>query len=731
MAIRKKKTPPKEEKEEEVVEKNNPSPSTWDERLMGRLSPFSLEIFGGVLFLLAILLLLGLPSWGNTGVMAWAVSPLRTLFGWGAYPVLATIAFGGIHIMFRRVKRPFSISASQVIGFELVLLSLLPISHVLSGATLADAYLGKGGGLVGWALSEPLIAFLGGFLAGLFYLILLIWGMSMLLSYTWADMLQELNATSLRLRLWAQRIAPREMEDAPFAIAPLAAPDFDEEIPALVPITPARRPQLPPIDLLEKGHETVMDEAEIDRKTKLIEQTLADFGLPAEVTEVRQGPAVTQFGLLPGYIEKTNPDGSIQLKKVRINQISALQRDLALSLAVTRLRVQAPVPGRGVVGIEVPNDETDVVRLRTLIESDAFQKLDSPMGVGLGRDISGETAVIDLSKMPHLLMAGTTGSGKSVCVNGMISSLIFNNTPDELRLVMIDPKKVELIRFNGVPHLIGHVEVEADRATGVLRWLTAEMDRRYELFTRHSAKNLKDFNIKVSQVEDAKPLPYIAVFIDELADLMYTYPGDIERTLIRLAQMARATGIHLVVATQRPSTDVITGLIKANFPARLSFAVASSIDSRVILDATGAEQLMGKGDMLFLSPEAPAPVRIQGVFVNDLEIERIVEHWQQTMPITDPEPAPWEDLIARHAVLDETDSMLEQAIAIAQKQDELSTSYLQRRMRIGYPRAARLMEHLYEMGLVADPKQGGKTRKTFVGEEDEDPLGKYIDGKDG
>ena len=720
MAAKKKDPPPKEE-----VEDAQPS-STWDERLMKSLSPYSIEIFGGVIFLLAMLLLLGLPSWGNTGVMAWFVSPFRTLFGWGAYPVLLTIAFGGVHIVLRRIKRPYSISAAQLIGFELILLSLLPISHALSGATLADAYLGKGGGLVGWALSEPLIAFLGSFLAGFFYLVLLIWGMSMLLSYTWADMLQGLNSLSLRLRLWAQRIAPREVEEAPFVIAPLAAPDFDEN----VPVSAARRPQLPPIELLEKGVETVMDKAEIERKTAVIEQTLADFGLPAQVTDVRQGPTVTQFGLLPGYIEKPGPDGSIKLHKVRISQISSLQRDLALALAVTRLRVQAPVPGRGVVGIEVPNDETDVVRLRTLIESHAFQKLDAPLAVGLGRGISGETAVIDLSKMPHLLMAGTTGSGKSVCVNGMISSLLFNNTPDELRLVMIDPKKVELIRFNGVPHLIGHVEVEADRATGVLRWLTAEMDRRYELFTRHRAKSLTDFNEKAAQKEDVKPLPYIAVFIDELADLMYTYPGDIERTLIRLAQMARATGIHLVVATQRPSTDVITGLIKANFPARLSFSVASSIDSRVILDTTGAEQLLGKGDMLFLSPEAAAPVRIQGVFVNDLEIERIVEYWQQITPVTDPVPAPWEDLIARHAVLDETDSMLEQAIAIAQKRDELSTSYLQRRMRIGYPRAARLMEHLYEMGLVADPKQGGKTRKTYVGEEDEDPLGKYIEGRE-
>jgi S-DNA-T family DNA segregation ATPase FtsK/SpoIIIE len=295
---------------------------------------------------------------------------------------------------------------------------------------------------------------------------------------------------------------------------------------------------------------------------------------------------------------------------------------------------------------------------------------------------------------------------------------------------MIDPKKVELIRFNGLPHLIGKVEVDADRAVGVLRWLTAEMDRRYEMFARAGARNLNGYNRRIRQQDgEAGPLPHIAVFIDELADLMYMYPGDVERTLCRLAQMARATGIHLVVATQRPSTDVITGLIKANFPARLSFSVASGTDSRVILDSIGAEQLLGRGDMLFLAPDASGPVRIQGVFVTDTEVEQLVIFWQKMRPDHTPSDPPWETLIAKHALLDETDTLLEEAIELAKKNDHLSASYLQRRLRLGYPRAARLMEHLHEMGLVDDPTSGGKTRKTYT-DEDDDPLDRILTERD-
>jgi S-DNA-T family DNA segregation ATPase FtsK/SpoIIIE len=379
-----------------------------------------------------------------------------------------------------------------------------------------------------------------------------------------------------------------------------------------------------------------------------------------------------------------------------------------------------------VVGVEVPNEEVYLVRLRDIVSSETFIHLKTPLALALGRDVSGAPVAVDLGKLPHLLIAGTTGSGKSVCINAFLSCLVFNNPPERLRLIMIDPKKVELVRFDGIPHLIGKVEVEADRAVGVLRWLTAEMDRRYELFAKAGARNLNGYNRRVGQQDgEEEPLPYIAVFIDELADLMHTYPGDVERTLCRLAQMARATGIHLVVATQRPSTDVITGLIKANFPARLSFAVASGTDSRVILDAVGAEHLLGKGDMLYLSPEASGPARIQGVFVSDREVEQLVSYWQTMRPDFEPGAPPWETLIAKYALLDETDTLLEAAIELAQKNDSISTSYLQRRLRLGYPRAARLMEHLFEMGLVEDPKTGGKTRKTLT-DEDDDPLNRML-----
>ena len=373
----------------------------------------------------------------------------------------------------------------------------------------------------------------------------------------------------------------------------------------------------------------------------------------------------------------------------------------------------------------MPNAETSIVRLRSLIESETFHRIRSPLAVVLGKDVAGAPVATDLARLPHLLIAGTTGAGKSVCLNGLLTCLVFNNTPEQLRLVMIDPKKVELIRFNGLPHLMGKVEVEMDRVIGVLQWLTAEMDNRYELFQRVGARHLDDYNRKIASQEGGKKLPYIGVFIDELADLMANYPADVERTLCRLAQMARATGIHLVVATQRPSTDVITGLIKANFPARASFAVASGTDSRVILDGVGAEQLLGKGDMLFLPPDASAPVRIQGVFVSDREIEGVVSHWREVAPEAIDQEAPWENLLARMNFIDQKDDMLEEAIALAQRYDNLSTSLIQRRLRVGYPRAARLMEALYEMGLVEDPKEGGRTRRTYVGEDD-DPLGDFL-----
>ncbi len=721
-------------------------PPTWDERLIRQLLPWQKEIAGLLLFVAAVITLLGLLDLTKSGLLAPWTRLLRQFAGWGAYPLTLIVAAAGILIVLRRVEKPFTISTGQVIGLELILLAALSFTHLLFGQQLVGALSGKGGGLLGWALSDPLVDFVGPVLTALLHLSQFAWGVALILRITWADVIRWLNRISAELHLWSselevdvaqRRVAmdQRRTQEMPGRRqTPVPPPQIresedeliiiDDSATAVAAAAERRDRSLPPLRLLEEGMTLALTPEEVDLKKTIIEQTLLDFGLPAVVTEIRRGPAVTQFGVQPGYVERPGPDGQPKQYKVRVGQIAALQKDLALALAVTRLRVEAPVPGRGIVGVEVPNAETSIVRLRPIVESEAFYRVKSPMAVALGRDMTGGPVITDLASLPHLLIAGTTGSGKSVCLNALITCLVLNNRPEQLRIVMIDPKKVELIRFNGLPHLLGKVEVEGDRVIGVLRWLTAEMDRRYEVFAQLGAKHVKDYNRKASRNKNMKPLPFIAVFVDELADLMATYPGDVERTLCRLAQMARATGIHLVVATQRPSTDVITGLIKANFPARASFAVASGTDSRVILDTVGAEQLLGRGDMLFLPPDASAPLRVQGCFVSDHEVEGLVEFWQQASEVTD-EPAPWEDLISRAAFISERDEMLEEAIALAQKNHSLSTSYIQRRLRVGYPRAARLMEALYEMGLVEDPKEGGRTRRTLVDEED-DPLDDYL-----
>ena len=690
---------------------------------------------GLVLLILSGVTLLSFLGLTGSGWLDWWTSLWREFVGWGAYPLFLSLAAAGIHIALRRVPLPYRVRPMQILGLELLILSALPLSYQFGGVTLPEAYEGRGGGLVGWALATPLLDFLGPFLTALFYLTLFGLGLTFVVGLSWDSVRQALVQSSERLQQWAQ-----EMEPPP---RPVSAPPAPRRQPARVarpaPVEPAmtRRealppgatdPRLPVLDLLEEGKVINMTDAEIQRKKVVIEQTLIDFGLRGDVTEIQRGPSVTQFGVTPGYLEGTGPDGEPMMKKVRVSQIAALQKDFALALEVPRLRIEAPVPGRGTVGIEVPNATANTVRLRTILESPAFTRLKSPLTVALGQGVSGAPLAIDIARMPHLLIAGATGTGKSVCLNAFISCLVFNNTPEQLKIVMIDPKKVELIRFNGLPHLLGNVEVEHERITGVLRWLIVEMDRRYEAFAQIGAKNLQVYNEKIARRGDARPLPHIAVFIDELADLMALYGEEVERALCRLAQMARATGIHLVVATQRPSTDVITGLIKANFPARISFAVTSNTDSRVILDTAGAEQLLGSGDMLFLSPEAGEPVRVQGCFVSDNEIDRLVAHWERVMPDDaedEPEEAPWEHMLARHNYIEARDDMLEEAIALAQKVDTISTSLIQRRLRVGYPRAARLMEALYEMGLVEDPKEGGRTRRTFV-DGDDDPLDEFL-----
>lgn len=474
---------------------------------------------------------------------------------------------------------------------------------------------------------------------------------------------------------------------------------------------------LPPLELLDETDFERPHADEINENAEIIEDTLADFDLTVQVVGVQAGPTVTQYAVQP--FTEVEIDGETMVERVRVTRIASLDQDLALALSTARVRIEAPVPGHSYVGVEVPNDRPGIVSLRPVVESEQFYDIysKSPLALALGRDVAGTPVATDLAQMPHLLIAGTTGSGKSVAISSMTTCLVANNSPYSLRLIMIDPKMVELVRFNGLPHLLGRVEVEMERIIGVLRWCTREMDRRYKVLEQAQARNIQIYNKRLGARKRKQHLPNIVVFIDELADLMSFIPDETERVLVRLAQMARAVGIHLVVATQRPSTDVVTGLIKANFPARLSFAVASSTDSRVILDATGAQQLIGRGDMLFMPPEAAGPQRIQGCFVSDGEMERIVDYWvkrQEAGRLPDEDEAPWERSLTKASIIGETDDMLEEAIELVQQEGEASASLLQRKLNVGFPRAARLMDALHELGIIGEEQAGGRTREVLI-----------------
>ncbi|MBK9926265.1 MAG: DNA translocase FtsK [Anaerolineales bacterium] len=480
-----------------------------------------------------------------------------------------------------------------------------------------------------------------------------------------------------------------------------------------------RDERLPSLNILLADQASRPDERTINQTAGMVEKTLAEFGIPATVIGFRVGPTVTQFAVQPGFMKKAGASEEDERQmKVRVAQIASLQKDLALALSAERLRIEAPVPGKPYVGIEVPNSYQSNVRLRPLLETEVFHKIGAPLALALGRDVSGQPLVADLSRMPHLLIAGATGSGKSICITSLAVCLAMNNAPEDLRMVMIDSKMVELLRFNGLPHLYGKVETNVDRILGVLRWVVVEMEHRYRLLESAHARDLETYNRKLARKKDSMPLPRIVVLIDELADLMMSAPDQTEHNLVRLAQMARATGIHLIVATQRPSTDVVTGLIKANFPARLAFSVASGVDSRVILDTTGAESLLGRGDMLFLNPEVGSPVRAQGIYVTDMEIERVIAHWQKNAEANDP-TAPWEKLLTEPED-NEDEGLIEQAVSIVRSSQRASASLIQRRLRIGYPRAARLLDQLEEMGVVGPSLGGGKERDVLLGPLDEE-----------
>ncbi|MFN8483385.1 MAG: DNA translocase FtsK [Anaerolineae bacterium] len=751
-----------------------PQDSGWD-----RLGEPTL-ILGAALVVVGLITLVSLLAISHGSVTdAWAQA-VRLGVGWAALPLATFVIAAGGWLLARRWHGQF-IAWDRVLWGELIIFGLLALLGTIGFSDPLDrALAGQGGGMVGYALVATPAEFIGRWPSILLWLLIIVVAAFAITRQTprsvWraasngldrlrppareADEDDEddeaLEMPPLRPQAPAQataavRAAPPAASPAaddslavpPFMVvaraaaakaqkeaqtpAPPAAPGEPEkrprkakkaDAPAAPEATPAQIPMLPSIEMLEKGSKVRYREDEVRERSRIIEETLEEFGVPAKVVTVNQGPTVTQYGVEPGYLQRKAPDGTMERRKVKVSRILALSNDLALALAAPAIRIEAPVPGKSVVGIEVPNANAARVALRNLMESPAYQGASSPLRLALGEDVRGAPVVADLQRMPHMLIAGATGSGKSVCLNTIIACLLFNNTPETLQLVLVDPKRVELVGFNGVPHLMGPVVVEMDEVIGALKWLTREMERRYQLFAALGVRNVGAYNDKV-RATVGSPLPYIVVIIDELADLMMVAPEDAERLICRLAQLARATGIHLILATQRPSTDVVTGLIKANFPARIAFAVSSQVDSRVILDTVGADKLLGRGDMLYLAPDAPGPQRLQGAYVTDRELEKLVKYWRKLNPHPNPDvqAAPWEGDIG-----DEEDSpdeqLIAEAIAVVRQSRTASASFLQRRLRIGYPRAARLMDELEERGVVG-PAEAGRSRKVLIGPEDE------------
>jgi len=712
-------------------------------RKKGRVS--RLKVLAFALLGLAALTGLSLLSFTRDPLAEGLIALLRRLFGWGVYFAPVAVGIVGFWLLLESMGTKAGLVWRRPMGAVLLLLASLPTLHLVSfpedGSQLAAQ--GGGGGYVGWLLSQALETTVGTVGAYITLGAALAAGLMLLsnISLSSIGALLKRACTAVRdlYRARSFRVTFRRPDTAPMrrlsnrrlstpfsrAVTPRADQSLEERVPLVTsPSSAGKEWHLPSLeDILEQSVERGISGTEIRRKIGTIEETLRSFGVPGRVVEVNQGPTVSQFGVEPGYVERKGRDGRPSRAKVKVSQIGSLAKDLSLALAAAPIRIEGPVPGRSMIGIEVPNDEAHVVPLRRVMESDEFTRMTSRLRIGLGQDVSGRSIVTDLGKMPHLLIAGATGSGKSVCINSIVTCLLLGNTPRELRLMMIDPKMVELVNFNGIPHLLSPVVVQVDQVVGTLRWLLREMDRRYKLFSAVQARNVDDYN--QSQAQDgSQPLPCIVVLMDELADLMLAAPDEVESSLCRLAQMSRATGIHLVVATQRPSVDVVTGLIKANFPARISFAVTSQADSRVILDTGGAERLLGRGDMLYVAANSSHPVRLQGCFVSDGEIDGLVRYWRgmKVSPLPNKQDLVqqplWPDMatVAEDTV-EEEDALLEDAIELVRRERRASTTFLQRRLQIGYVRAARLMDMLEAEHIIGPPESAGRTREVLSEKE--------------
>ena len=764
---------------------------------------------------------------GNAGVLAVVGGVLAELFGVVAWLVPVSLGLGAVLLLIGAKAGSRWTSPLVPFGVMLMLLGAMGFLHLFAnGQAAAEA--GQGGGYLGLAISTLLSDYLTRIGAGVVLLAIATLGFMLAFGVSLGQLIRGVGKPTLTAgrfagktlggagsrvsRLLRERSAGRSSGPGPVRIngqlaiedeGLSAQDDVDEAattpvqpahdlqgtatqvvvLPAEAPTSEKTKPEpvinklkaktgagapdtapqiqtaspfgyvwnLPPATMLDTTGEVKVSQADIKAKIKVIEEALASFNVEATVREVNTGPAVTQFAIEPGV-------------GVRVSRVTSLDKDLALALAAPDIRIEAPIPGQSRIGVEVPNATLQIVGLRGLMESEVYAGSKARLKVCLGRDTHGHPVVTDLAKLPHLLVAGATGSGKSIFLNSMVIGFLLQFTPDDLRMLMIDPKRVELSGFNGIPHLLrpvvtdvrmdkdAHVKPrnsnggQGDRerpltAVEALKWALWEMERRYKLFAKGQKgkdgiskvfRNIEQYRTFMREHGDVKMehLPYIVIIIDELADLMLTAPEEVETSLCRLAQLARATGIHLVVATQRPSVDVVTGLIKANFPARSAFAVTSQVDSKVILDGPGAEKLLGRGDMLYTASDESKPVRIQGTFVSDAESDRIVNYWRKQLPspedIESPpeaqgvvQPMPMPEWLGTGDP-NEDSELLEQAIDHVKRNRYVSVSMLQRKLRVGYNRAARMVEQMEEMGLIspANSENKGKPREVLIGAPD-------------
>ncbi|MBX4186764.1 MAG: DNA translocase FtsK [Candidatus Doudnabacteria bacterium] len=657
---------------------------------------------------------------------------LKLAFGWVAYVVPLIFLCVAI-ALFRQDpdEESNTVSTHAYVGAVLLTLTLTGLLHLLvihNDITVAFQLVkdGRGGGYLGVLTSYPLMQFMG-FVASL---VILLAGIVVSLLVTFnvsiasffrrnpedAKVVKPAPNGKLKINNAANAGFTKESLNEPNKAAKekpeIMVNNLDDLklSKAKMTSTVDKNWKFPSLDLLDDS-KTKVDSGNIEANVAVIQKTLNDFGIDVEMGEVNVGPTVTQYTFRPAV-------------GVKLSQIASLQNDLALALAASSIRMELPIPGKALVGIEIPNNSKATVRIREIVGSSTFIEQPSKLSFALGRDVAGHPMIADLARMPHLLIAGATGSGKSVAVNSLLISMLFRATPQEVKFIVIDPKRVELNLYNGLPHLLTGVITDHQKAVNALKWTVAEMDRRYKLLSEVHKRNIGEYN-----AASPNKLPYIVVVIDELADLMAVAQNDVEATIVRLAQMARAVGIHLVVATQRPSVDVITGLIKANITARIAFAVASQVDSRTILDSSGAEKLLGQGDMLYVTAELAKPKRIQGTFVGEKEIKRVIDFIkEQTGSVIYDEQVtekpqrgvnvPGFENIGNS----DEDELLQEAIETVQAAGKASASLLQRRLRVGYARAARLLDILEDKGIIG-PGDGAKPREVYGAQPKEEGYG--------